>query len=442
MIAAIAARLAAVHDNHRRIASGAALIAALMVVAKLFVAGREIAIAWRYGVGVTVDAYQLSLTVTIWLPMMLTSVMTVVLVPRLVGLREDGPARGRFIAELNGTVLLLGIAVALLTFIAAPLASLLLASANDRPTFELTSRMSRAMSPVALFLIGVGYLSARLQSRERFAYSVTEAVPALAIALLVTGMLPIGGTAPLVWGTLAGFFLQALLLAAMVARGDGPLGSISFRHRSPQWGSLYASAAIMAAAQSVMALSIPVDQAFAARLGSGAVATLGYASRIVILVTGLGAAVLARALLPVLSRTIIDGEHRLGARQAKQWAWLLFSVGTAIALAIWVLAGWGISLLFERGAFSATDSAAVARVLRFGAIQLPFYFGGLALVQWLAASQRYGALFAIACSAVLLKVSLNVLLTPALGLVGIMLATAAMYALSFAFQYFSLGRAK
>jgi murein biosynthesis integral membrane protein MurJ len=401
VIAALLSRLAAVHPNHKRIAAGAALIGVLTIVAKLFVAAREMVIAWRYGVGTTVDAYQLALTITTWLPMMLTSVMTVVLVPRLVALGNRPAERRSFVAELNGTVLMLGIAVAALTWIAAPAASALLASGSNAATLELTATMSRLMTPVALFAIVVGYLSARLQSRERFAYSVTEALPAIAIGLLVIAPWVHGGAAPLIWGTLVGFLIQALVLGAMTARGDMGLGGLRIRHRSPEWRTLYGSLLVMAAGQVVLASTIPIDQAFASRLGPGAVATLGYANRIVMLISGFGAIVLARALLPVLSSTVADGSHELGGRQARQWVWLLMLIGAAITVAVWLLAPWVVSVIFERGAFTTADSEAVAHVLRYGALQIPFYFAGLTAVQWIAARGRYAILLEIACLAIL-----------------------------------------
>src|SRR5206468_2061745 len=140
------------------------------------------AIAWRYGVSATVDAYQLSLTITMWLPMMLSSVMTVILVPRLVGLRAHTSERQEFVGELNGAILLLGIVIAAVTWVAAPAISSLLGAKTNAATTQLTAAMSRQMAPVALFTLLGGYLSARLQSRERFAYSATEAIPSILIA--------------------------------------------------------------------------------------------------------------------------------------------------------------------------------------------------------------------------------------------------------------------
>jgi peptidoglycan biosynthesis protein MviN/MurJ (putative lipid II flippase) len=243
-----------------------------------------------------------------------------------------------------------------------------------------------------------------------------------------------GAGTRLVWGTIIGYALQTLVLAAMIRLSGLGLGSLRLRHRSGRWSSIYGAVLIMAAAQIVLALAIPIDQAFAARLDTGSVATLGYANRIVILATGFGAVVLARALLPVLAAAVAAGDLDLGARQARQWAWLLTIVGSLAAAIIWALAGWGVATIFERGAFTSRDSAAVAHLLRFGALQLPFYFGGLALVQWIAAKGRYSALLAIAAVALLSKLVMNFVLVPTLGLEGIMISTVVMYAVSFACQ--------
>lgn len=434
MIETLIARLSSVHSNHKRVAAGALLIGALTLVAKLFVAGREMAIAWRYGVSATVDAYQLALTITTWLPMMLAGVMAVVLVPRLVTLDRQGGSREQFVAELNGSVLIVGLAVLLLTWLAAPAAATLLASRTEERTLQLTAAMAAEMAPIALFMIVSGYLFARLQSRERYGYSVTEALPAIAIALFVIVPLGLGAT-PLIVGTLAGFLLQLVVLAALVKRGDPPVGGARISHRSDQWATLYGSILLMISGQLLMTATIPIDQWFAARLGEGAVATLGYANRIVTLFSGIATIVVGRALLPVLSGAAAEGDLDLGRRHTRQWAWLLGGAAAIGSVLLWIAAPLLVRLLFERGAFTAAASADVAGVFRWGLVQLPFYFAGIAFVQWIAVRGRYASLLVIAFLAVLLKVAMNLLLTQFFGLKGIMLATAGMYAFSFASQY-------
>ena len=431
---AIAKRLARLHANHKRIAAGALTIAALTIVAKALVAVREMSIAWRYGISGTVDAYQLSLTIVIWLPMLVSSVLGVVLVPRLVALRRRDDAQQGFVSELNGSVLALGTIIAIATYFSAPTAAELMASRLDPETLRLTTWMVQRLSPVSLFIVVGGYFTTRLQARERFSYTVTEAIPALTIATLVLGPFPARSAIPLIAGALIGYLGQVAILSRLVAIGDPPFGKISLKHRSREWESLYHSILMMALGQLVLTATNPIDQAFAARLGQGSVATLGYANRIIILFTGLASVGVGRALLPVLSKAVADGDLKLGRRQVIQWAWLLFAAAVVASFILWAVAPEMISLLFQRGAFKPDATVAVASVVRFGLIQLPFYFGGIALVQWIAAKGAYSALLWIACGALFVKLSLNFVLVPKLGLEGLMLGTAAMYGVSFLMQ--------
>jgi murein biosynthesis integral membrane protein MurJ len=433
---ALSRRLRGVHANHKRIAAGAVTIAVLTVIAKALVAVREMSIAWRYGVSGIVDAYQLSLTIVTWVPVMLTAIMSVVLVPRLVMLDRRKPAREQFVSEFNGTVLAVGLGITLLTYLSAPWAARLMASGLDAQTLHLTTAMVQRLAPVALFMIVAGYFTARLQARERFSYTVTEAVPALMIALLV--LTPFAGhsAAPLILGALIGYLAQALILSRLVATGDPPLGKVSLRHRSDEWGTFYRSILMMTLGQIVLTVTNPIDQAFAARLGEGSVATLGYAMRIVTLFSGLATVVIGRALLPVLSNAVADGNYALGRRQVLQWAWLMVVAAIVGSAILWVITPEMVTLLFQRGAFDARATAAVSHTLRFGLVQLPFYFGSIALVQWIAAKGSYQLLFASACIALPVKVIFNLLLVHPFGLAGLMLATAAMYLFSYAFQLY------
>jgi peptidoglycan biosynthesis protein MviN/MurJ (putative lipid II flippase) len=440
LIPSLVARFSAVHVNHKRIASGAALIGVLLIVAKLFVAGREVAIAWRFGVSGLVDAYQLSLTIVTWLPMMLTNVMTVVLVPRLVQLQSRPEEQKLFLAELNGSVIAIGILLAAGVWLAAPAAAALLGSRAEPTTLQLTASISRQIAPVALFMIVTGYLSARLQSNERFAYCVSEAIPAAMIALLVLAPVAISSESRLVSGAVFGYAMQVAVLGTMLRRGDRSVALVRLRHRSAEWPSIYRALLVMAAGQLILTATLPIDQLFASRLGEGAVATLGYANRIITLVTSFGVVVLARALLPVLSEAAAAGNHTLGSRQARQWSWLLFGTGLVVGAVGALAAPAFVSLLFQRGAFSADDTEAVAELLQFGMLQLPFYFAGVALVQWVAATSRYGALLVVACGALVVKILGNLFLVQPLGLEGLMVATAAMYALSFVLQYIFVAR--
>jgi len=126
------------------------------------------------------------------------------------------------------------------------------------------------------------------------------------------------------------------------------------------------------------------------------------------------------------------GDAQRARATALKWSVLMLAAGAAVTAAGWLLAPWGVGLLFERGAFTAQDTIAVAHVVRWGLLQLPFYFGVLILVQLLASQNRYRIMAFIAVANFAVKAVMNQVLAPAMGPAGIMLATSLMYVSSYA----------
>lgn len=415
-------------------------VAVLVFGAKLVAAAKEMAVAWRYGISSALDAYLLAFTIVSWVPVMIASVGTVVFVPRLVGLIDKPAERSRFVAELNGAFVLIGLVAALISVALGPSIVGLVAGNLPGATRNQTVGLMLQLAPLALLMVLSAYLAMRLQAREKQGYNFLEAMPALGILVFV--LLSPGGleAGPLVWGTLIGALLQLAWSLRMVRRADGALGKFVFVHRSPHWQTAYAAVSVMALGQLVLGFSTPIDQFYAAQVGEGAIAAFGYANRVVSLATGLGAVAIARALLPVLSEAAARGEWRLGYLHATRWSMLMLVAG-ALAIPLgWLLAPWAVQILFERGAFGAEDTRQVAQTLKIGLFQLPFFFSGIVLVQWIVARRNYRFLLVTAIVAVVSKVFLNELLVERRGLDAVMYATAGMYAISWLLQLLFLWR--
>src|SRR6476660_2298826 len=86
-IASWRTRLLQIHPDHKRIARSAVWVSMFALLGKCAGAFKEMAIAYRYGINNLVDAYQLTLTLIVWLPATFVAVLSVVLVPALVELR-------------------------------------------------------------------------------------------------------------------------------------------------------------------------------------------------------------------------------------------------------------------------------------------------------------------------------------------------------------------
>lgn len=419
--------------DHRRIAAGAARVAFFLLLGKFAGAAKEMAVAYRYGVSDIVDAYQFTLTLASWLPVTLVGVLSVVLIPVLVRLRRQGPPEERtlFLRELQGWAWLVGVVLAGMLYLAWPWVLPIMGQGLSETARQASNELMFAFAPAALFILLAGISAARLRAHERHLNTLLESIPALCIlvaVLLVGSGMAVG---PLLWGTLIGYLIQSVWLLRLSAKADHSSGLPLPGFRAAPWSGLIPAAGIMLVGQVAMSFVGPIDQFMAAQLGDNANATLGYATRLLALVLGLGALSVGRAALPVLSDIQARGQGDQARKTAIQWSVAMLGLG-ALAVALgWLLAPWAVALIFERGAFTAQDTLAVTQVVRWGLLQLPFYFGVLVLVQLLASQQRYRIMAAIALANFALKALTTALLAPVMGLPGIMLATGLMYALSY-----------
>ncbi|RZA35825.1 MAG: hypothetical protein EOP92_08515 [Lysobacteraceae bacterium] len=426
--------------RHAAILKGMLTVGVFALVGKLMGAAKEMAVAFRYGLAAEVDAYQFLFSVISWPVGVWCSVLTAVLVPLAARMREpDQAGMPRFRAELLGVALVAGCLLALLAW--AGIRGMFLLGRSGLP--DNMARIADTALPVLVLMLPLGVLtglqSAWMLSAGQHVNTLFDAIPALVIGGAVLAF-PGAGVAPLVWGTVAGCAAHLLALQAPALRAR-VVEAPSFRWTSPQWRPFWQGFGIMLAGQALMSLTTVIDQFYAASLGTGANATLGYANRVLSLILTLAAVAVSRATLPVFSRCVAEGSGRLHG-VAAYWARLMFMAGIVVMLACHALAPWMIALLLERGQFSVDDTRQVAAALRFGLPQLPFYFASMVLVSHALSERRYHLIFwcgVLGCAA---KVLGNALLVPSLGVNGIALATSFVYAVNALFLGMASRRAR
>lgn len=420
------------HDRqstHGLIARSFTLVAVYVLISKLAGASKEILSARSFGTSTDMDAFVFILNFASWPASVALPLLSALLVPLYVQLNEPGAESiRRFRGEVHGLVLLTGVALGVL-FALLPILNPTLMTSAGLSAASTGSMLELLWILAALVPVGLygSLLSAESLARRRHLNTLLEGVP----ALIVSAFLLINTGASIVflaWATLAGLVCQAMLLHAEQMRHcERPDVRLGFS--SPHWKTIRHGLLAMVLAQTLQSLTNLIDQLWAARLGEGAVSTMGYAQRLVFLLLGLGMTAIGRATLPVFSRLVADngtGQERI----AIQWSVLLAGLGIAILAVAWPFTPWLISLLFERGAFTPADTQATASFVRHSLLQLPFYLPGIVLVQWLLATRRYQAMTWLACVNLLTKALANYLFVPAFGLDGLALASSAMYAIN------------
>jgi putative peptidoglycan lipid II flippase len=407
-------------ETNRRIVRNLSIVVVFMFIAKLAGAAKEMAVAWRYGVGPLIDSFIFSSTVVSWAPMILTSILATIFVPLSAKLSvNDSENADLFFSELSGFIILVGL---VMTFATAGL--FYFPEIYPQSIAKDSQYLVLTLAPSAFFISLTGLIAARLIAQEKFANSLLDTIPAL--TLLASIVFVAGNRLALIWGSLIGAFLCCALSYAY-AMYYNLIKVPRFSFTSPHWKTFWTGISLLTVGQLLMSIVALIDPYMLAKLGKGAIATLGYANRILALILTLGATAISRAILPVLSDKIACGEIAYARKLTLQWSLILLILALICCAIAWWLAPVSVQLLFERGAFTSTNTKEVSEVLRFGLLQVPFYFSAIVMVQFLAGSGRYGWIALGAALNLPVKYIANVVLGPLFGAGGIALATGVMY---------------
>lgn len=407
------------HAADRALARGVLLIGLFALAAGLARLGQDIAIAWRHGTGPEVDAYQLLLGLAQWPAAVALSTLTALVAPTESALPGGAGARQQLRGELLGAMLALAAASALVAAVA-------MAWASTRLPPEAAAA-ARAGLPAMALVVGIGLLGALVSAWWVAEGRATLTLVEAALPLAVLAALVLAPAIGLFQATLLGAGLQLALLAVGLAR-EGRWPRPRWRRASPGWSGLGRGALALLAGQMLFAMIPLVDLAFAAGLGAGQLAALGFASRLLLGVQGLAGVALQRAALPLL--TGMADDPAAATRAVWRWAGAALALGCAAALLLALTADALTRLLFERGRFDAADREAVATLLQAGALQLPPYFAGLVLTTALVARGHRTTLAGMAALGFAVKILASAWLVPAAGAAGLMASTAVVYVIT------------
>jgi putative peptidoglycan lipid II flippase len=357
---------------------GAGGVAAANLVARVTGMVREMVVSAVFGAGAVTDAFNAALRV----PQLLRELLAEgslqnAYVPAFAEASEQEGAEGAWkLANAFLGVLLLALGVVTLVFFAgAPLWVRVVANgfADDPAKYALTVTLTRWLSPFLAGLSVAGFLGAMLNVRGRFFWPalagnvlnllvIAAALGAGALERL-TG-LP-GIVAVAIATTLSGFVQVAITVPPLWRLGWRPRPRLGGH---PGLGKMlrYLGPALIGI--STVQFNLLVETQWASTYGDGALTWLTLAFRLVQLPLAVVSGSVATAALAGLSLHAARGEHdAFGAALAKALRVNAFWVIPS-AVGLGVLARPLCALFFERGAFTAEDTAATAAMLQMYAV--------------------------------------------------------------------------
>ena len=249
----------------------------------------------------------------------------------------------------------------------------------------------------------------------------------------------------LIYGTNLGAALHCALLMFVVSRqlpGDVRWWQVTVRRLEPAVRLAARKAFPFLVGGFAFSIASVVDQTMASWLPAGSVAVLGYSEKLCGIILGVIAGPAADVLFPYFADHAAKNDW-VGLRVR-----LLKSVGLIVGGAlplVFILEGFApqiVGLLFERGEFGAGDTQRVAEVLRYGALQIPFYITGILTARVIVSLQASKFMLLMSLGALMANVCLNWLLMGSMGVAGIALSTVfvqagtALVACTFCFRLF------
>ncbi len=324
----------------------------------------QMVIAANFGAGEEMDAFFVASTLPQFIGNVLLNALVVVFIPifvesSIVRPEEDAWRTASSVITLT-TVALALVALTGMLF-SGPLVNLV-APGLSSGSFLLASRLGVILWPTVLFSGAVSLLSSIYQAKGHFTWpAVVPAIGAALNVLLILALVKLQvGVETIAISMTLSFLVQALLLWP-ITRGNY---RVEIDWDNPGMRRLFALLWPLLLSSLVARVTPVVDRYLASGMPAGSISHLGYAYKIIALLSTFMSSGIATVLLPRMASEVASGdmaELRSSFSRGFRMMWLMvapvIAVGCALAYPVTALA-------FQRGAFTPSDSLAVSQLLQ------------------------------------------------------------------------------
>ncbi|MEM9582821.1 MAG: murein biosynthesis integral membrane protein MurJ [Pseudomonadota bacterium] len=359
-----------------RLMRGFATVGLWTLLSRIFGFVRDVLIAGFLGSGPVAEAFLIAFSLpNMFRRFFAEGAFNMAFVPMFSKKVESGEGPHEFARDAFTGLATILIVFTVIAQIFMPALVLLMASgfaADER--LDLATLFGRIAFPYILFISLAALLSGVLNATGRFV--AAAAAPVLLNVLFIAavtsayyGGWEIGLT--LAWTVpIAGIAQLALVWAAASRAGYTLIPTLP--RMTPELKRLAIIAAPAALAGGVVQINLLVGRNVASWT-EGAIAWVNYADRLYQLPLGVVAIAIGVVLLPELSRRLQAGDTAGGQDALSRAAEVALALTLPCAIALIVIPGPMVSILFERGQFSADDAAATALAVAVYGLGLPAF---------------------------------------------------------------------
>lgn len=420
---------------NRRVFAAMVTVGGFTVLAKLAAVAKEIAVAYQFGTSDELDAFLIAFLLPQFAVNVMWGSLNGALIPTYIHVREQEgrEAAQRVLSSLMvlgvGSVMALSVVLALTASSILPL----VASGFAVEKLGLTHSLYDVLLPT-LVLSGVATIwGAILNAENRFALAAVAPMATSIVTVIIVGvMAKHWGIYTLALGTIVGALIETGLLGWGLTR-EGISLIPKWYGMSPAAKQVLDQYTPALTANFLMGSTGLVSQSMAATLGPGSVSVLAYGKKVTDLILGVFGLSVGTAVLPHFSK-MVSGEDWRGVRRTLMtYTRLLLLITLPLMLALIYFSEPIVKLLFQRGAFTEANAQFVGLVQVMYLLQVPAYVLSILLARLISALK---AIHLLTWGAVINLCSITVLtyvLMQWFQVVGIALATSAMFCLSCAY---------
>ena len=416
--------------RHLALVRHIATIGGMTMVSRVLGFVRDMLIAAVLGAGPLADVFFVAFRLpNLFRSLFAEGAFSMAFVPLFAGrLEAEGPAAARAFAERALAVLLWSLmAFTVLVMATMPLVMQALAPGfvGDAERFDLAVILTRITFPYLLFVSLASLMAGVLNSLHRFA--AAAATPILLNLCMIGSVLLLARYTQtpahaLAWGVTLSGAVQFVWMTAQCAHAGVTL-RLPKPQLTPEVRRLLRRILPVALGAGIYQVNLVINTMIASLLPAGAISYLFYADRVTQLPLGIVGVAVGTALLPMLSRDLRGGrsEAAMATQNRALEMAMLLTVPASVALI--ALAGPVVVVLFERGAFSAADTAATAAALAIFSAGVPAFVLVKALSPGFYAREDTTTPVKIAGLCMVVNLLLNLILMGPLQHVGIATAT-------------------
>ena len=345
---------------------------------------REQVLAALFGAGNAMDAYNVAYRIpNLVRDLFAEGAMSSAFVPTFTRhLAQAGKPSAWRLANnvINGLIVITGLLVVIGIIFAEPLVGLFAGAYRAVPgKMELTVFLTRLMLPFLTFVAVAAACMGMLNSLHRFFIPALSPamynVATITCALLLVPLMPALGFPPIAGiavGSLVGGAAQLALQWPVLRReGYAYTPTLDWHDESLRRVLILMGPGTLGLAATQV--NVFVNTVLATGEGTGAVSWLNYAFRLMYLPIGLFGISIATATLPAVSRHAAENDDAGVRKTVADGLSLMLMLNVPATVGLMVLAVPIVRVIFERSAFTASDTLATAAALQFYAIGLVGY---------------------------------------------------------------------